>query len=80
MATPSILTRGSSSLAAFAVRGRPKVDIVVANQQDGLVPSYTTGDTIEGTVTITTDHDTRFDELEITFEGMWPEEHKGRLS
>ncbi|PWY94510.1 hypothetical protein BO94DRAFT_581902 [Aspergillus sclerotioniger CBS 115572] len=69
MTTPSILTRGSSSLAAFAVRGRPKVDIVVANQQDGLVPSHTTGDTIEGTVTITTDHDTRFDELEVTFEG-----------
>lgn len=70
MATSSIITRGSSSLANFTVRSRPKVDIILANQTDGLVPSFTTGDTIKGTVTITVDHDTRFDDLEITFEGM----------
>lgn len=72
MATSSIITRGSSSLANFTVRSRPKVDIILANQTDGLVPSFTTGDTIKGTVTITVDHDTRFDDLEITFEGMLP--------
>ncbi|OJI91280.1 hypothetical protein ASPTUDRAFT_299284 [Aspergillus tubingensis CBS 134.48] len=69
MASSSIITRGSSSLANFTVRSRPKVDIILANQADGLVPSFTTGDTIKGTVTITVDHDTRFDDLEITFEG-----------
>ncbi|PWY88347.1 hypothetical protein BO70DRAFT_359787 [Aspergillus heteromorphus CBS 117.55] len=65
----SIITRGSNSLAAFAVRSRPKIDISLSSQKEGLVPSYTTGDVIEGTVTVTVDHDTRFDELEITFEG-----------
>ncbi|PYH89676.1 S-antigen, N-terminal domain protein [Aspergillus ellipticus CBS 707.79] len=65
----SIITRGSSSLAAFTVRSRPTVDISLVDQKEGLVPSYTTGDTIEGTATVTVDHDTRFDELEITFEG-----------
>ncbi|KAF7178353.1 hypothetical protein CNMCM7691_007043 [Aspergillus felis] len=65
----SIITRGSSSLESLTGRSRPKIQIDLANQTEGLVSSYTTKDHIEGTVTIKVDHDTRFEDVEITFEG-----------
>ncbi|KAF9886853.1 hypothetical protein FE257_010976 [Aspergillus nanangensis] len=65
----SVVSRSSSSFDTFAYRSRPKVTIELAGQKDGLVNSYTTGDCIEGSVTVTAEHDTRFDEIEITFEG-----------
>ncbi|KAH3012430.1 hypothetical protein KXW60_009119 [Aspergillus fumigatus] len=65
----SIITRGSSSLESLKGRSRPKIQIDLVNQTEGLVSSYTTKDQIEGTVTIRVDHDTRFEDVEITFEG-----------
>ncbi|RAH74843.1 arrestin (or S-antigen), N-terminal domain protein [Aspergillus aculeatinus CBS 121060] len=69
MTSASSVSQSSSSVGRFSVRSRPKVNIDLDGQHDGLVNVYTTGDTIKGTVTVTVDHDTRFDELEITFEG-----------
>lgn len=74
----SIITRGSSSLESLKGRSRPKIQIDLVNQTEGLVSSYTTKGQIEGTVTIRVDHDTRFEDVEITFEGAtdspvsWP--------
>ncbi|KAG2417995.1 hypothetical protein HFD88_001095 [Aspergillus terreus] len=65
----SIITGASSSLEQFTSRARPKISIDLDGQQTGLVNSYTTGDCIQGTVTITADHDIRFDDVDITFEG-----------
>ncbi|KAL5355114.1 hypothetical protein BJX96DRAFT_140721 [Aspergillus floccosus] len=65
----SIITGASSSLEPFTSRARPKVTIDLDGQKNGLVNSYTTGDCIQGTVTITADHDIRFDDVDITFEG-----------
>ncbi|GMG01217.1 unnamed protein product [Aspergillus oryzae] len=64
----SFVTRSSSTLESLT-QSRPKVNIELAGQTEGLVNSYTTKDRIEGTAVITVDHDTRFDEVEITFEG-----------
>lgn len=66
----SFVTRSSSTLEAFTSRAQPKVTVDLEGQTEGLVNTYTTGDCIEGTVTITVDRDVRFDEVEITFEGM----------
>ena len=66
----SIITRGSSTLEAFTSRAQPKVTVDLQGQTEGLVNTYTTGDRIEGTATITVDRDVRFDDVEITFEGM----------
>ncbi|PLB50121.1 hypothetical protein P170DRAFT_404881 [Aspergillus steynii IBT 23096] len=65
----SIITRGSSTLEAFTSRAQPKVTVDLQGQTEGLVNTYTTGDRIEGTATITVDRDVRFDDVEITFEG-----------
>ncbi|KNG87559.1 arrestin (or S-antigen), N-terminal domain protein [Aspergillus nomiae NRRL 13137] len=64
----SFVTRSSSTLESLT-QSRPKVDIELSGQTEGLVSSYTTKDRIEGTAVITVDRDTRFDEVEITFEG-----------
>ncbi|KAE8147486.1 hypothetical protein BDV25DRAFT_160260 [Aspergillus avenaceus] len=64
----SFVTRGSSVLEPLGL-SRPKVDIELVGQTDGHVNAYTTKDRIEGTVTIKVDRDTRFDEVDITFEG-----------
>ncbi|KAA8649710.1 hypothetical protein EYZ11_003351 [Aspergillus tanneri] len=60
---------GSSSLEAFTSRAQPTISIDLDGQNDGLVNLYTTGDRIDGAVSITVTRDVRFDELEITFEG-----------
>ncbi|KAJ5593882.1 uncharacterized protein N7459_000090 [Penicillium hispanicum] len=70
MAATSIVSRGSDSLDVFIRRSQPKIEIDLAEQQQGLVSSFTTGDPIEGTVIITVEHETRFDEVEIVLQGM----------
>jgi hypothetical protein len=54
--------------------GQPSIDIKL-NGSDGphstWVTSYSTMDTVEGTVTITASHDTRFEDIDIAFVGMW---------
>ncbi|KAE8417719.1 hypothetical protein BDV36DRAFT_256232 [Aspergillus pseudocaelatus] len=64
----SFVTRSSSTLESLT-QSRPKVDIELTGQTEGFVSSYTTKDRIEGTAVITVDRDTRFDDVEITFEG-----------
>lgn len=48
---------------------RPRVEIDLAKQGSGFVPSYTTWDSIDGTATVEVDRDTDFDGVEITLEG-----------
>ncbi|OOQ87026.1 arrestin (or S-antigen), N-terminal domain protein [Penicillium brasilianum] len=69
MAARSIMSHGSETLDVFTRRSQPKIEIELVGQKPGLVNSYTTGDQIEGNVKITVDADTRFDEVEITFQG-----------
>ncbi|KAJ5884707.1 hypothetical protein N7495_009217 [Penicillium taxi] len=69
MTTSSTITRGTSSLNIWAQRSKPKVDISFVEQRPNLVNSYTTGDHIEGTATITVEYETRFDEVEIVLQG-----------
>lgn len=70
MTARSIMSHGSETLDVFTRRSQPKVDIELVGQKPGLVNSYTTSDQIEGSVKITVDADTRFDEVEIIFQGM----------
>lgn len=69
MSATSIISRGSETLDVFTRRSQPKIELNLAGQKPGLVNSYTTGDQIEGTVIIAVDQDTRFDEVEIIFQG-----------
>ncbi|KAF7714567.1 Uncharacterized protein PECH_006117 [Penicillium ucsense] len=69
MTARSIMSYGSESLDIFTRRSVPKIDILLAGQKPGLVSSYTTSDRIEGHVTVKVDTDTRFDEVEIIFQG-----------
>jgi hypothetical protein len=57
----------------LALANRPHVDIVLNNAHGPhgtYVTSYSTMDTIDGTVNITSNHDIRFDDIEISFVGM----------
>jgi hypothetical protein len=74
MSTTSTLSSGAEKLDAWTRRSQINIDIGLAGQQPGHVNSYTTADKIEGTVTISVEHETRFDEIEIVFEGMTPME------
>ncbi|KAK2809741.1 hypothetical protein FQN50_003586 [Emmonsiellopsis sp. PD_5] len=66
----SITSRNSNAFEAFSRRSKPSVVITLKDQEvSALVNSYTTLDTIEGEVAITADHDTRFENISITFEG-----------
>lgn len=53
--------------------GQPAIDIDLDDSRHGTqgsyITSYSTMDTIEGTVTITCQHDTRFEDIEIAFTG-----------
>ncbi|KAB8274472.1 hypothetical protein BDV30DRAFT_225872 [Aspergillus minisclerotigenes] len=51
---------------------RPRICIDLSGQKEGPVSSYTTSDKIEGTATIITDHDTKYDHIKITFEASVP--------
>ncbi|GAD95707.1 arrestin (or S-antigen), N-terminal domain protein [Paecilomyces variotii No. 5] len=69
MSASSFIARSTSTFESLTKRSRPKVEIDLVDQRDGFVASYTTGDRIEGEVTIVADHDTQFDDIDITFEG-----------
>lgn len=71
------MSHGSETLDVFTRRSPPKVEIELVGQKPGLVNSYTTSDQIEGIVKITVDTDTRFDEVEIIFQGMSPWKNYG---
>ncbi|KAJ5344494.1 hypothetical protein N7452_002498 [Penicillium brevicompactum] len=68
-AATSILSSGSEKLDAWTRRSQPKVEIDLTGQKPSRVNAYTTGESIEGIVTITAEHDTRFEEVEIVLEG-----------
>lgn len=67
----SIVSLGSDSFNPFASRPYPKIEIELLGQIEGRVKAYTTGDQIEGVAKITVEHDTRFDEIEITLQGQF---------
>lgn len=66
----SIISRGSGAVDVLYPYARPQVKIDLNGQVDNLIKSYTTGDSIEGTVTITASHLISFDAIEIQLEGM----------
>ncbi|KAJ5169908.1 uncharacterized protein N7500_002691 [Penicillium coprophilum] len=66
----SIISSGSDKLDAWTRRSQPKIEIYLAGQKPGHVNSYTTGESIDGIITVTVEHETRFDEIEIVFEGI----------
>jgi hypothetical protein len=72
MSATSVVSSGSDRLDAWTRRSQPKIEINLAGQKPGYVNSYTTGESIEGTIIITAEHETRFEELEIVFEGTFP--------
>jgi len=57
----------ASAYKKIAQNGRPDMDIVLDNHTDRKV--YTTFDALSGKVNITAPHESRFDEIQITFEG-----------
>lgn len=67
----SIISSGSDRLDAWTRRSQPKIEINLAGQKTGHVNSYTTGESIDGSITVTVEHDTRFEEVEIVFEGNY---------
>jgi hypothetical protein len=69
MSATSIISSGSETLDAWTRRSPPKIRIDLSGQKPGLVNSYTTAESIDGTATITVEQDTRFDGIEIVFEG-----------
>ncbi|KAF9891465.1 hypothetical protein FE257_003931 [Aspergillus nanangensis] len=56
---------GSCSLASAFKGSNPKIAIELSDPKQ----RYTTWDQIEGTVTVTVDNETTFDDVDITFEG-----------
>ena len=70
MSTTSIYSAGSDRLDAWTRRSQPKIEIQIAGQKPGHVNSYTTAERIDGSVIVAVDHETRFDEIEIVFEGI----------
>ncbi|KAL4808204.1 hypothetical protein BDV18DRAFT_134451 [Aspergillus unguis] len=65
----SLLTHGSRAADVLYQHARPRVDISLAGETDLLTKSFTTGDRIEGTVTISAGHLISFDEVTIYLEG-----------
>ncbi|KAL4867915.1 hypothetical protein BDV12DRAFT_109835 [Aspergillus spectabilis] len=65
----SLLTRGSMGADILAAYARPLVKINLAGKSERTTGVYTTGDSIEGTVTITANHLISFDVVEIQLEG-----------
>ncbi|KAE8359336.1 hypothetical protein BDV27DRAFT_149680 [Aspergillus caelatus] len=49
---------------------RPQVAVTLDDQKDGVVNSYTTGDEINGNVTVSVNEDVTIDAFQITFEGI----------
>ncbi|KAL2845668.1 hypothetical protein BJY01DRAFT_263582 [Aspergillus pseudoustus] len=66
----SLLSTGTRAADVLYPFARPQIKIDFASQRDGnLAPCYTTGDRIEGTVTISAAHLISFDEVDIKLEG-----------
>lgn len=66
-----------NKMRSLALNHKPLVEISLNNSHGvhgNWVTSYSTMDTIEGTVSITAAHDTPFEEIEISFSG----EHDAR--
>ncbi|KAI9734255.1 MAG: hypothetical protein M1834_002359 [Cirrosporium novae-zelandiae] len=59
-----------SSLRSFSQKSKPVIDILLKNNRDTYVSSYTTLEKIEGEVSIMVPLDTKIDNIEITFEGV----------
>jgi hypothetical protein len=58
--------------------GQPTIEIDLSGSdgpQNSWVKSYSTMDSIEGTVTITAAHDTHFEDIDIAFIGEWRNWH-----
>lgn len=76
-AMASIGNQISYRMLQIAHYGQPTIEIELDDSRHGTqgsyVTSYSTMDTLEGTVTISTQHDTRFEDIEIAFTGayMW---------
>lgn len=66
-------TRASTMRTALASPySRPSLTIKLKDNGNGSVPTtFVTGDCIEGEVTISTQADIRFDDVCITFEGVY---------
>ena len=61
-----------TKMRALAHHGKPDIEINLENSNARLgkwVNSYSTMDTIEGTVSVSATHDTPFELIEITFTG-----------
>jgi hypothetical protein len=74
---PSLAMQSIGNQIGYKVRnvshhGQPTIEIDL-NDSDGyrqrFVTSYSSMDSIEGTVTITASHDTRFEDIDIAFIG-----------
>lgn len=72
MSATSIISSGSERFDSWSRRSQPKVEIHLVGQKPGHVNSYTTGESIDGTITVTVEHETRFEDIEIVFEGTFP--------
>lgn len=74
----SLFPRRPDALDQLGRRARPKITINLTGQRQGVANSYTTLDRIPGEVTIKVEYEITFDKLEITFEGISP--NNGSLS
>jgi hypothetical protein len=72
MSATSTLSFGSERLEAWTRRSQPIIEIDLTGPKPGHVNCYTTADSIDGTVTVTVEHETPFDEVEIVFDGIIP--------
>ncbi|KAI9719306.1 MAG: hypothetical protein M1812_003636 [Candelaria pacifica] len=76
MYTESIASGNSVASQILAVRqsGKPTINVSLNDDQQGnyggYVRSYTTLDRLDGEVSVTAPQDTRFDDVQITFEGF----------
>lgn len=70
---PSIANSAISiKMRNFALQGKPVIDISLKGdngRHGSYVSSFSTMDTLEGEVAVTAPHDTRFDDIEISFIG-----------
>lgn len=69
MLIPFVQTRVTPTLQSRGWNSRPDLHIELAGQTERCPNSYTTGDIIEGAVSISVECETNFDELKIIFEG-----------
>jgi hypothetical protein len=66
----SLLTAGTRAADVLYPFASPQIKIELARETDSATRAYTTGDRIEGTVTVTANHLISFDEIDIQLEGM----------